>query len=297
MEEDLCERVRRQSLEMPGARQSIADFLVQEGSGIKNLTMSEVADLTFTSKPSLVRFAKALGFDGWRSFRLAYVEAVERSERDRVTIDPNYPFVEGDTLSTVLNNVSALEHQALGEARADIDEEALLEAARRIVAAKTLVFFGLAPNSYYGELFAFKLLSLSKTCLVPDEAEWEVLARGLGEGDCAIICSYSGVGPQRPPVSLVTPLKAQHVPIVAITNSGSNWLKQESDCVLSFVPREHYYGKISGYYSETCVSFILDALFSACFAADYAENEINRLRVLVNYERRRVHHIDDVLPL
>ena len=85
MEDDLCERVRRQSLEMPGARQSIADFLVQEGSGIKNLTMSEVADLTFTSKPSLVRFAKALGFDGWRSFRLAYVEAVERSEKDRAT--------------------------------------------------------------------------------------------------------------------------------------------------------------------------------------------------------------------
>ena len=296
---ELMERVRDATLEMPGSRKSIAEFLMREGGGVANLSMAEVAELTFCSKPSLVRFAKAMGFAGWRTFRYAFVLATRESEAFHTgvsSIDLNHPFGPEDALSSVVNNVSLLEQRAVGEAAAQTDEATLREAAHRVLDARRCVFLGAEPNNFFGELFAYKLRQIGLDCQVPTEDEWAAAVRGLGPDDCAILASYSGVGEHRPPVSFASTLNGLRVPLVAITNSGSNWLREQSDCVLSFEPRERYYSKISGYYSEQCVRFMLDALFSACFAADYERNEMARLRMLIAYERKLHQKVDDVLP-
>lgn len=297
--DELLALVEATTLDLPGSRKSIADFLVQEGSGVENLSMAEVAELTFTSKPSLVRFSKAMGFSGWRDFRLEFVKAMRRRESQRhetSEVDPNYPFSAEDDLPSVVTNVCSLERQAILEMASQLDEETLREAARRVTAARCLVFFGAAPNSYFGELLAYKLSQLGTTCHVPTEDEWSMVARGMGPEDCAIVVSYSGEGPQRKPVSLVSKFNEDQVPVVAITNSGRNWLREHCDCVLSFRPREHIFSKISGYYSEQCVRFALDALYSACFSLDYDRNEMARLRMIIEYERTLQHRVVDVLP-
>lgn len=297
--DELLALVEATTLDLPGSRKSIADFLVQEGSGVENLSMAEVAELTFTSKPSLVRFSKAMGFSGWRDFRLEFVKAMRRRESQRhetSEVDPNYPFSADDDLPSVVTNVCSLERQAIFEMASQLDEETLREAARRVTAARCLVFFGAAPNSYFGELLAYKLSQLGTTCHVPTEDEWSMVARGMGPEDCAIVVSYSGEGPQRKPVSLVSKFNDEQVPVVAITNSGRNWLREHCDCVLSFRPREHIFSKISGYYSEQCVRFALDALYSACFSLDYDRNEMARLRMIIEYERTLQHRVVDVLP-
>lgn len=291
-------RVRGATLELPGSRKSIADFLLREGSGVASLSMAEVADLTFTSKPSLVRFAKAMGFSGWRDFRLAYVTAVRESEEALSVsedVDPNHPFDSGDSLEEAIQGVLALERQALLEAQAHLDMEALSEASRRACDAGEFVFFGAEPNSYFGGLFSYKLEQIGVTCRVPGRDDWGRIARRLGPDDCAIVASYSGNGPQREPVSFVSTLNKAGVPLIGITNAGNNWLREHCDCVLSFMPREHYYSKISGYYSEQCIHFVLDALYSAIFLANYDQNEVMKLRMVISFERAHHCRIDDIL--
>lgn len=297
--DNLLSRVKVATMELPGSKKSIADFLVREGSGVENLSMAEVADLTFTSKPSLVRFAKAMGFAGWRDFRFAFVSAMRESEERSVEVemDANHPFSPEDALETAVRHVLVLEQQALAEVTAHLDTTMLEEASRRVRHAENLVFFGASPNDYFGKLFAYKLDQIGLACHVPGRSEWGVMARGLGPRDCAIIASYSGSGPQREPVSYATQFAEARVPTVAITNSGSNWLREQSDCVLSYRPREHYYSKISGYYSEQCMHFMLDALYSAIFLANYDRNEVVKLRTLISYEISQHQPVVDVLPL
>lgn len=295
----LLDRIRQATLEPPGSRKSVADFLLREGSGVANLSMAEVANLTFTSKPSLVRFAKAMGYLGWRDFRMAFVTAMREDEESTTlarSVDPNHPFGPEDTLREVVGQVALLECQAISEVSEQMDELALMEAATRVLYAQRLVFFGDKPNRFFGELFAYKLDQIDIVCDVPSRDEWEQAARELGESDCAIIASYSGNEWHCNPVGLTTVLKAAKVPVVAITNSGDNWLREHCDCVLSFKPREHYYSKISGYYSEHCVQFILDALYSAVFAADYDRNEVIKLRTIISYELATQQRLEDVLP-
>lgn len=299
VEDDVMRRVRRATLDVPGTKKTIADFLVREGSGVANLSMAEVADLTFTSKPTLVRFAKAMGFAGWRDFRMAFVTATRSSEESLVSpvdVDPNHPFGPDDDLGAIVQNVLALEQQALRNVASHITDEILQEAAQRVLRAHCTVFLGEEPNVFFGKLFAYKLSHIGVGCHIPAREQCSMIARGLGPKDCAIIASYSGNGEHREPASFVTQLNEAGVPIVAITNSGSNWLKEHCDCVIAFEPREHYYGKISGYFSEQCVHFALDLLFSAIFVAHYEQNEIRKLRALIAYERAHQQTLVDVLP-
>ena len=55
--ESLLRRVRALTRGHVESRRSIAQLLLSEGSGLARLSMSEVAQLSYTSKPSLVRFA------------------------------------------------------------------------------------------------------------------------------------------------------------------------------------------------------------------------------------------------
>ena len=297
--DDLLARIQETTLELPGSRKSIADFLIREGGGVENLSMAEVADLTFTSKPSLVRFAKTFGFAGWRDFRLAFVTLMRQNDEDIAhleNVDPNHPFAPEDSVGEAVQSVLALEQRALADAADVVDVNMLVEASRRIIEANRTVFFGYEPNYCFGRLLAYKLAQIGIRCLVPSPEDWESLARTLGPNECAIIASYSGMGPHREPVSFAPMFAQAGVPVIAITNAGDNWLREQCDCVLSFRPRERYYSKISGYYSEQCIHFLLDALYSAIFCADYDRNEVRKLHTVIAFERTHNQNLVDELP-
>lgn len=42
--------------------------------------MKEIAEQTFTSKPTLVRFVKKLAFLGWKEFREAFLDEISKKD-------------------------------------------------------------------------------------------------------------------------------------------------------------------------------------------------------------------------
>jgi DNA-binding MurR/RpiR family transcriptional regulator len=191
-------------------------------------------------------------------------------------------------------SLAALEAQAHRRVIESLDEKALREAARRVCAARQVVLFGVFQNRYLGMNLAYRLGQIGIDCLVPEARESELMARGMGPEHCALLVSYSGLGLRRPPAVLVPSLRERHVPCVAITNSGDNWLRHSCDCVLGFPPAEHLYSKIAGYYSEAATSFVLDLLYSLCFQARFEKNVWSKLDAAVANEQRM--QTTDVLP-
>lgn len=293
----LLGRVRELAHSHVESRRSIAQLLLSESSGLARLSMSEVAQLSYTSKPSLVRFAQALGYSGWLDFQDAFVREALLAEGAEAedSIDPNFPF-EADTPSGQLaKRIMALRGHALEQVLLTIDHAALQEAARRMVDARQVVYFGVEQNRFFGENLAYHLRQIGIDCLVPALEECPLVARGMGPDTCAIIVSYSGLGEHRPPSLYLPTLQANGVPCVAVTNSGDNWLRHNCDCVLAFPPEEHLYSKIGGYYSEQATTFVLDLLYSLCFQARYERNAHDKLGSVVAAER--LMQASDVIPL
>lgn len=282
--DELLERVRGMSLAGTGSRRAIAQLVLGEGSGLGRLSMAEVAQLSYCSKPSLVRFAQSLGFGGWPAFQEAFSHAAS-AEEARAEVDCNFPFDEGTGVTEVVTRVAEVERHAIDQVVEALDEDALERAAGLVCAARQVVCFGVEQNRYFEQNFAHRLRQIGIECLVPSLATSALVARGMGEDCCAILVSYSGLGAQRLPAVLLDDLRRGGVPTIAVTSSGENLLSRACDCTLEFPPEERLYSKIAGYYSERATGLVLDLLFSLCFQAAYEKNVRRKLDAVVRYER------------
>jgi len=274
---------REASLGMPGSIKQVADFLLSEGTGIAGMTMGQIAASAYTSKPTLVRFAKQAGYAGWRKdYRHDFLVAARRLEEEqsqRADVDVNFPFEAGASAAVVFEGIARIHQLAIEEVRRTLDREALAQAAAAIIGAHDVAFFGAMQNYQLGRAFAANLGLMGTLCRTPTGEEAATVAGHLGQGDCLVVASYSG-GLTVLPMALVPQAKKRGATVVAVTNSERSPLGDLADYTLSYAPLEHQHTKIGTFYSGTCTSLILDALYGSCCAQSFEGSVSNRSSIV-----------------
>lgn len=287
------------SLGMPGSLKQVADFLLAEGTGIAQLTMGQIAARTYTSKPSLVRFAQQAGYAGWRDFRHDFLVAVSELEAQQARqreVDVNTPFAPGAPAEEVVKSLTRIQQLAAQEVERTLDRTALTQAAEAILTAHDVVHFGVMQNYQRGKVFASNLSLMGVLCRTPRaDDESGAVAHHLTQGDCAVVSSYSG-GLSHVPMTFVPRLKERGVTIVAVTNAAHSPLAELADYALTYPPLEHFHAKVAAFYSGTCTQMILDALYACCYAQRFEEGRSSR-RMIIEEMREIVPqdfgHMDD----
>ena len=66
-------------------------IIKEQGNGFK-YTIEEIAEKTYTSKATVVRFAKSMGYDGWKEFMKDYVSKIQYQKVHESQVDFNFPF-------------------------------------------------------------------------------------------------------------------------------------------------------------------------------------------------------------
>ena len=255
------------------ARHAVGEFIIQEQGNVYQYTIGEIAERTYTSKATVVRFAKSMGYDGWKEFMKDYVAEVQYQNTHTVNLDFNFPFQENDEMDTILEHLRKLQIESIKETADLIDKDMLKLAVDRIAQAKNIVIFSTSPNSYYGEVFARKLCTIGKLARVASKGETGIMAAALTEEDCAVIISHSGNNPMKEPIDKIKILKRNHVPMIGITSGGNNYIREKIDCIFTMVSRERLYTKIANFSTEESLSYILNSIFSCVFAKDYRKNK------------------------
>lgn len=292
----LFQKIEETMMRYSDARHAVGEFIIREQDNIYKYTIGEIAERTYTSKATVVRFAKAMGYDGWKEFMKDYIAEVQYRKLHANDIDYNFPFLENDSLDTILDNICRLQTETLRETRDLIDKDTLKKAADRIIRAKNTVLFSRSPNSYFAGAFARKLCSIGYFARVAQSGEAGLAATALGKEDCAVIISYSGNNPTQEPIDKIKILKENHVPLVGITSGGKNYIREQIDCVFTMASRERLYTKITNYSTEESLGFILNSLFSCIFAQDYRKNKNFKLlnsRLLEQERYTRIREMQD----
>lgn len=255
-----------------GARHSIGTFILEKKSALTRYSLQEIADATYTSKAAVVRFAKALGFSGWKEFLKAFWEEQSYQEQHYTDIDANYPFDADSSRQDIINQLCSLQVESLLDTADLLDGAPLAECAELLLHSRRIAMFGLNPNLTLAELFQRKMLSIGRQVELPSMGDSGLLAHSLTAEDCAVIISYSGNSIHHGPLSVLPALEERGVPVIALTSVGDNLLRQRADYTLSISSYERLYSKISTFATENSILYILNVLFSCCFAADYQAN-------------------------
>ena len=146
----------------------IADYLLLENIKIVDMSAKEIAEATKTSAPTVVRFAKKLGFSSLNEMKI------------KLSISLNEKKSNG-------------EFEYLDKDLSTISEEELDKAVELLTNAKTIYIFSVGVSSLVGLDFYYKLSRINKRCIVHEDTHLQVTSSVLmQEGDVAVVISYSG---------------------------------------------------------------------------------------------------------
>lgn len=284
----LFQKIEEVMMTHQDARHAVGEFILHEQANLHTYTIREIAEQTYTSKATVVRFAQTLGFDGWKEFMKAFITEIKYQEAHQGDVDVNYPFVEADSTKAIIEKMKKLQIESIQDT-ADLMEVAMIDKATAyLLKARHVVIFGLSPNIFLGELFRRKLITIGKQIDIAKSGEFGIISRTLGPDDCAIMISYSGNNENSEPICQLPFLLNQKVPVIGITSGGDNYIRQQLDCVLTMSSKERLYTKISNFASEESISFILNVLFSCYFVKNYQENCMFKIQNSKSLEQKRV---------
>lgn len=256
--------------------------------------MRKVAEKTFTSKPTLTRFAKSFGFTGWKEFAHALEEEARYQSSHFCGTDPNLPFGEDDDARTIIQRIADLQVESILDTADQINPAELERAAKLVLSARQVVIFAMSPNSLVAALFKRKMESIGMLVHIAAIDEIGTTARAMGADDCAIVISYSGNNPGREPMSVLETLREAGAGIIGITSGGDNYVRRSATVSLTISSRERLFSKIANYSTEISVMHILDLLFSCCFACDYQRNLERKIEGSRALEYRRSASLSDM---
>ena len=265
-------------MEYHAARYAVGEFVLHEQSNLHKYTINQIAEYSYTSKATVVRFAKTLGFDGWKEFMKAFISEMKYLEQHKADADVNYPFDAKSSVNEIIDSIKKVQIESIQDSADLLDVEMLEKAVHYLIKAKHIIIFGLSPNIFIGELFRRKMITIKKQVDIAKLGEMGIISNTLTEDDCAIMISYSGNNEHAEPMCYIPTLLENKVSVIGITSGGDNYMRKELDCVLTMSSKERLYTKISNFATEESLQYIFNVLFSCYFAKHYQDNNLYKLQ-------------------
>ncbi|WP_088810481.1 MULTISPECIES: MurR/RpiR family transcriptional regulator [Listeria] len=252
---------------------TIATFILKNTDKMELLTIQELAKRTFSSHATIIRFTRKLGLSGFKEFKIALVKEIQGREFSPADVDPNTPFKEGDSLSTISREIMELTQQTVSESFHLLDEAKLAKAARRLHGAERIFLFAVGDSQIRAESFQNKLWKINRyTFLATKRAEWAVHTANMTERDCAVFVSYDAKS--KLDLAAAKFLKERAVPIILLTSHTTSELSRLADICISIPKSEDKMAlKISTFASQIAFDYVLNVFFAALYQMDYDENK------------------------
>lgn len=264
----------------------VVSYILEQKLNIKNMTVKEIAEATFTSSSALTRVARKMNYKSWNTFKEAYLEEELYLESHFHEIDANYPFTRKDSFVSIESKLARLYIETIEDTVTLNSYEVLYQAVDILQKTAGINLFGLSDNLLAAQQFQTKMLRIGKMSHVASDIyEGSYLSRTCSIDTCAIMLSYTGETSML--LEDARCLKKRGIPIIAITSVGGNSLSNLADCVLRICTREKLYSKIGNFSALCSMNYMLDVLYSCYFSREYDKNLKIKLEVAREAEKCR----------
>jgi DNA-binding MurR/RpiR family transcriptional regulator len=220
----LCLRQRFSTLTALEAR--VISVILSECTIDDNTLLKVVADETHVSNAMVVKIAKKLGFNGFRSLRAAL------AEHNRVPLaKARQELSDQHTARGFAEKARGASLKALEEVFSLVSFEHLEQAAQWLYAARQRDFYGLGGSAQVARDAACKFLRIGLRGSAFDDGLMMLMSASmLQKGDAAVAFSYSGQ--TLIILEAVRQARKNGAHVIAITNSPGSRLTQAADVVL-----------------------------------------------------------------
>lgn len=209
------------------SEQAVADFILKDMDAAKGYSLVELCSLVKVSQPTVIRFAKALGYEGYKEFREALLQ---EGGKNNGTFEPLFGFgiQEGDELGQVPAKTTASVVRLLKDSLKYISEKDYEAAVTMLCGAGTIDIYSVENSNATSCDLLNKLLYLGlKARFFQDSYLQHICAGHLKEGDVAVGISYTGRSADT--VEALKLAKRSKAGTIAITNDSNSPILDYAD--------------------------------------------------------------------
>ncbi len=219
-------KIREVYQELTPTEQKIADYIMAEGYEVSTLSAAELAELVKTSPPSIVRFARKLGFSGFQDMKLGLAKDAARQDNQQ---DKLYEAVGlQDSTKEIIYKIGKGNINAIEETISLLEEAAITKAIESMSKANNINIFGVGASGLVGLDLQYKLMRINKKASMYMDSHTQMAsAIHLGKGDVAIGISHSGRTLEI--YKSVETAKERGATTISITKYGKNPLSDLAD--------------------------------------------------------------------
>lgn len=273
--QDLLNLLQSRQSEFSPAQKAVADYILKHYADIPFRSISQVAELTGTSEPTVSKFCNELGFSGFSGLKHRIAEHVsqgihlnDRLQRSAMEVRSSDALVQ--TADRDAENIRlTLSNPANGEAL-----ERLLPMLDQ---ARNLYTIGTRTSAFFSGLLAFKLRQQGLCVNAIELGVNDYMDKLLMVGPEDLVIAFSFPRFARATVKMLRVLKQRGVPIVLITGDG---LTPAFDCAdLTFTCVMDSSSYVASY--SACLSLINAILLTR--ALEHKDQVEKRLQELEDY--------------
>jgi RpiR family carbohydrate utilization transcriptional regulator len=215
----MLDRIKASLPSLAPAEQRVGKLVLADPRAFANLPVSELADRSHVSKPTVVRFCRSMGYDGLSDFKLKLAGSVSEGVpfiHRSVDVDDK----TSDIAVKVIDNTVA----AFLKYRNDASSFALEHAAQALASTqktnRRIEFYGVGNSGIVAQDAQHKFFRLGVNAIAYSDGHMQVMSASmLRPGDCAVIISNSGR--TRDLMDACDIAKKQGATTIVITASGS----------------------------------------------------------------------------
>jgi RpiR family carbohydrate utilization transcriptional regulator len=188
----MLDRIKASLPSLAPAEQRVGKLCLADPRAFAKLPVSELADRSHVSKPTVVRFCRSVGYDGLSDFKLKLAG----------TVNEGVPFIHrsvdaddktGDVMVKVIDNTVAAFLKYRNEASTIAIEKAVVAILEAYKTGKKIQFFGVGNSGIVAQDAQHKFFRLGINTTAYSDGHMQVMSASiLGAGDCVVVISNSG---------------------------------------------------------------------------------------------------------
>ena len=185
---NLIRRITENQASLRKSEAKVANYVLANASEVIKMRIVDLASKSEVSEPTVIRFCKAIGFDGFQSFKLQLAQQLGLG-----SVFTQFSVEDNDTVADLINKVFDTTVGSLITAREEINSEVLEQAITTISNARRVEFYGFGASGSVAadaqhKFFRLQLSSAAYT----DPHIQRMSAISLGPEDVVVAISQSG---------------------------------------------------------------------------------------------------------
>jgi RpiR family carbohydrate utilization transcriptional regulator len=188
----MLDRIQAALPSLAPAEQRVGRLCLADPRAFAKLPVSELADRSHVSKPTVVRFCRSVGYDGLADFKLKLAG----------TVNEGVPFIHrsvdvddkiGDVMVKVIDNTVAALLKYRNEASTMAMERAVVALVEAYKAGRQIQFFGVGNSGIVAQDGQHKFFRLGVNTNAYSDGHMQVMSASvMRPGDCVVVISNSG---------------------------------------------------------------------------------------------------------